>query len=115
MARVLTVFDRPDVLLLLRQALRERGHEVVLAADGEGAVECLAATRFDLVVVDAAMAVGDGWSVVDWLERREAPVGRALVVGATDDRLDPRVCTSVESGPVEQLVPVVLAALGESN
>jgi CheY-like chemotaxis protein len=62
--RILVVDDQPDSLLAARAALAAAGHETVLAADGERALELLAAGGFDLVVIDPAMSLHDGWPVL---------------------------------------------------
>lgn len=77
MARVLVVDDEPDVLLVVRIYLEAAGHETLLAADGERALERLAAEPVDLVLLDVCMPVMDGWSV---LEGIRAQAGRARVV-----------------------------------
>lgn len=102
MADILIVLDQPDVLLLLRQELRCRGHRVTLAADAERAFECLGDTRFDLVVVDVAMAVGDGREIVEELERGgEIPLRVTLGSGSGSS-----------PGTVVELADAVLLALG---
>ena len=64
MARILVVDDQPDTLLAARGALAGAGHDCVLAADGERALELLAAGGFDAVVLDPAMPLHDGWPVL---------------------------------------------------
>jgi DNA-binding response OmpR family regulator len=64
MPRILVVDDQPDTLLAARAALVAAGHECVLAADGERALELLADGGFDLVVIDPAMPLHDGWPVL---------------------------------------------------
>jgi DNA-binding response OmpR family regulator len=64
MPRILVVDDQPDSLLAARAALVAAGHVCVLAADGERALELLAAGGFDAVVLDPAMPLHDGWPVL---------------------------------------------------
>ncbi|MDQ1517359.1 MAG: hypothetical protein QOE80_3189 [Actinomycetota bacterium] len=64
MARILVVDDQPDALLAARAALVDAGHDCVLAADGERALELLAGGGFDVVVLDPAMPLHDGWPVL---------------------------------------------------
>ena len=64
MARILVVDDQPDSLLAARAALRGAGHDCVLAADGERALEILSAGGVDAVVIDPAMPLHDGWPVL---------------------------------------------------
>ena len=64
MPRILVVDAEPDSLLAARAALVGAGHECVLAADGERALELLAAGSFDVIVLDPAMPLHDGWPVL---------------------------------------------------
>jgi CheY-like chemotaxis protein len=98
MARVLVVDDEPDVLLVVRIALESAGYETLLAADGERALERLAAEPVDLVLLDVCMPVMDGWSVLEAIRQRgqglpvvvisgrpaEGDLRRAFELGAAD-------------------------------
>jgi DNA-binding response OmpR family regulator len=74
--RILVVDDQPDSLLAARAALVGAGHDCVLAADGERALELLAAGSFDVIVLDPAMPLHDGWPVL-------AAAGSTPVVAVT--------------------------------
>jgi NO-binding membrane sensor protein with MHYT domain/signal transduction histidine kinase len=52
---VLLVDDDRDVRSIMATALRDHGHVVVEAADGQGALAALAAQRFGIAVIDFAM------------------------------------------------------------
>ena len=98
MSRILIVDDEPDILLMLRLNLEAEGHEVLMAADGEKALERIDADAPELVVLDVMMPVLDGWGVLERLQRRaDAPpvvvvsaktggsdVVQALQLGACD-------------------------------
>ena len=58
------VDDQPDSLLGARLALTGAGHDCVLAASGDRALRFLAAGSFDVIVLDPAMALHDGWPVL---------------------------------------------------
>ena len=64
MARILVVDDQPDSLLGARLALTDAGHDCVLAASGDRALRFLAGGSFDVIVLDPAMALHDGWLVL---------------------------------------------------
>ena len=78
MAKVLIVDDEPDILLMLRMSLEDEGHEVVMAADGQMALERIAEHRPDLVLLDVMMPVLDGWGVLE--RQRELGDGTAVIV-----------------------------------
>ena len=98
MATVLLVDDEPDILLMLRMALEDDGHEIVLAADGEMALARIEEHSPDLVVLDLMMPVLDGYGVLDRLQRSgsdlpvvvlsarsdQADIDRALTLGAVE-------------------------------
>jgi CheY-like chemotaxis protein len=62
MARILIAEDEDAVRMLVRRALIEDGHQVVLTADGAAALDMLQQDEhgFDLVLTDIKMPVMDG-------------------------------------------------------
>lgn len=87
MTSVLIVDDEPDILLMLRVNLEAEGYETVLAADGEMALERIAESRPDLVLLDVMMPVMDGWGVLQAL-RADAQAPRVVVVSAKSSDRD---------------------------
>jgi DNA-binding response OmpR family regulator len=75
-ARILVVDDQPDSLLGARLALTEAGHDCVVAANGDRALRFLAGGSFDVIVLDPAMPLHDGWPVL-------AAAGATPVVAVT--------------------------------
>jgi two-component system response regulator MprA len=63
MARVLVVDDEPAVRRALERALRLESYDVVLAADGEEALDSLASNPADAVILDVLMPRLDGIEV----------------------------------------------------
>jgi DNA-binding NtrC family response regulator len=64
MLDILLVEDEPEIRLPLGEALREIGHRVALAADGDEAMHCLERQTFNLVVSDIRLPKGDGFSIL---------------------------------------------------
>src|SRR5215210_2023955 len=60
-ARVLVVDDEPDVLLLCRLNLEQRGHEVLEAPNGDEALDHARERAPDLVVLDLMLPGIDGY------------------------------------------------------
>ncbi len=87
MARILVVDDEPDILLLHRLNLEAAGHEVLLAADGQKALQRIDEDHPDLVVLDVMMPVLDGWGVLDQLTQRADPPA-VLIVSAKSAKED---------------------------
>jgi two-component system KDP operon response regulator KdpE len=62
--RVLVVDDDPQILRAVRTSLQGRGYEVITAGNGETALDLLADTEVDLVVLDLGLPGIDGQDVL---------------------------------------------------
>ena len=60
--RILIADDNPHILWLIQMHLELRGHQALLAADGQTAVEVAMAEEPDLVILDVEMPVMDGYA-----------------------------------------------------
>lgn len=69
MLNILLIDDEPDLLLSLGQVLRNEGHAVDVAHDGETAVERLASRAFDLVMSDVRLPKVDGLTLLRRIRR----------------------------------------------
>jgi CheY-like chemotaxis protein len=69
MGRVLVVDDEPDVLLLCRLNLQQRGHELLEAADGSTALEMARDRHPDVIVLDLMLPGISGYDVLEALQR----------------------------------------------
>jgi two-component system OmpR family response regulator len=97
--RVLVIEDEPDLLRALARALREEGHAVDEAADGEEGLFKALATGYDAVVLDVMLPRLDGFEVLRRLrEERSTPV---LMLTARD-RVSDRV-TGLDLGADDYL------------
>ena len=67
MGRVLVVDDEPDVLLLCRLNLQQRGHELFEAPDGATALQLAREQRPDAIVLDLMLPGIDGYEVLETL------------------------------------------------
>jgi CheY-like chemotaxis protein len=76
---ILVVDDVAAFARLLADSLRAAGHAVVCAANGREAIGLLPAHRFDLVVTDIIMPVGNGFELIDEV-RRLQPAARILAI-----------------------------------
>lgn len=84
--RILVVDDDTGNRELLGDLLRRSGHEVALAAGGAEALQALAASSFDLVLLDLIMPGMTGFDVLDAMRRdpRIADVPVVVVSGLDD-------------------------------
>jgi CheY-like chemotaxis protein len=65
--RVLVVDDESEVILVLGDALRERGHQVQVASSGHDAVETSIHFRPDAAIVDIGLPDMDGVTLAELL------------------------------------------------
>ena len=68
--KILIVDDSSSVRTIARTALREKGYEVIEAANGQEGLEKLSAERVHLIVSDVNMPVMDGISFLKELKSR---------------------------------------------
>jgi two-component system response regulator MprA len=101
MTRVLIVDDEPAVRAALDRALRLDAYEVELAQDGREALDKLAETRLDAVVLDVAMPGIDGLEVCRRL--REAGDRTPVLMLTARDAVDDRVA-GLDAGADDYLV-----------
>ena len=69
MARILVADDDPITLLFMRSLLEDRGHEVLTAEDGVGALELVRRSKPDLVVTDLLMPYRNGLEIIREMRR----------------------------------------------
>jgi two-component system response regulator MprA len=101
MARVLVVDDEPAVQRALERALRLENHDVILAGDGEQALDALARSPADAVVLDVMMPRLDGLEVVRRM--RSAGDRTPVLMLTARDAIDNRV-EGLDAGADDYLV-----------
>jgi DNA-binding NtrC family response regulator len=113
MLNILLVDDEPDLRLSLGQVLREEGHDVDIAPDGEAAIARMAARPFHLVVSDVKLPKLDGLTLLRRI-RKEFPATEVLMMtayGSIDDAVtamkDNAVDYLTKPFDIDQLVNVV--------
>jgi CheY-like chemotaxis protein len=89
MSRVLVVDDEPDVLLLCRLNLQQRGHELLEASTGRVALELARERHPDVIVLDLMLPGITGYEVLETLKGDErTSVIPVLVLTAKSLRAD---------------------------
>jgi two-component system cell cycle response regulator DivK len=97
MAQILVVEDEQSNQEVITRMLEFRGHSVMLACNGEEALRLAEAHRPDLILMDLAMPVMDGWTTTSILKAHphlaeipviavssydgDAEAGQAMAVG----------------------------------
>ena len=68
MSKILIIDDEIDLVMLLEEELKERGHEVLIAYNGQTGVE-LSRQQPDLILLDIMMPKMDGFEVLAYMNR----------------------------------------------
>ncbi|MBI5494938.1 MAG: response regulator [Deltaproteobacteria bacterium] len=71
MARILLVEDNEMNRDMLSRRLKRKGHDVVMAVDGQQGVDLAVSERPDLVLMDMSLPVMNGWDATRTLKARE--------------------------------------------
>ena len=79
---VLIVDDDPDILQTLGLCLSTEGYRVVMASNGEEALDVLKTERPRVILLDLMMPVMDGWQFVAELEARGLRSAPLLILSA---------------------------------
>jgi DNA-binding response OmpR family regulator len=66
---LLVVDDDPDMRALLGVDFRRQGYQVLEATGGRAAYEVIQTSKVDLVVTDILMPNGDGFELIDRIQR----------------------------------------------
>jgi CheY-like chemotaxis protein len=70
--RILLVEDHEEIWDFLSRRLRRRGYDVVLATDGQAALDRARSDHPDILLLDMNLPILDGWQVAGLLKTDEA-------------------------------------------
>jgi PAS domain S-box-containing protein len=111
---VLVAEDDRDVREAQAAVLRSRGYDVVAVANGREALDHLrAAVRTDLVILDLAMPVMDGWSFLEERSRDPRLRGLPTIVISGQRDVAPRVATAGARFVAKPVEPAILLQMIE--
>ena len=108
---------------MLSRRLRNRGYEVVIAEDGQAALDMAKADSPDLILLDMSLPVLSGWEVAGAL-RADSATANIPIIALTAHALDEdRIraleagCHEFESKPVDidRLLRKIQALTGEPS
>ncbi len=68
--KILLIEDEKKTVRFLAKGLREDGHVVNIAMDGDTGLELARATNHDLLIVDVMLPKKNGWTIVEELRSR---------------------------------------------
>ena len=72
MSRVLLVEDHEEIWDFLSRRLKRRGFDVILATDGQQAVDKAGSESPDIILLDMNLPVMDGWTAAGLIKGNEA-------------------------------------------
>lgn len=83
--KILVVDDDADLVRALRLRLRSKNYDIVTAGDGYSAIATAQKERPDLIVLDLGLPAGDGFVVLERLQKSDAlPAVPVIVLSARD-------------------------------
>ena len=80
-ARILVIDDEDSVRDILSRILKTKGHQVVVASNGEEGIERFRSEPFDLVFTDLGMPKLSGWEVGKMIKGMNPKVPVAMITG----------------------------------
>jgi signal transduction histidine kinase len=86
-SRILIVDDDEGLLVLMSEALRTEGYNVVSASSGREAMNSLGERAPDLMLLDLKLADTDGPALIERLQRGESRVPFIVVTGQGDEKV----------------------------
>ena len=78
--RILVVDDVQTILNLVKLTLEHEGYEVILAQDGQIALDRYRTDQIDLAIIDIAMPVMDGYEVIQEMHKIKSQEKRVPIV-----------------------------------
>ena len=122
-AKILIADDDRNICELLRIYLEKENYSVVLAEDGEEALEKFALEEPDIILLDVMMPRLDGWQVCRELRKKsECPIIMITAKGETFDKVlglelgaDDYVVKPFEPKEIVARVKAVLRRTGKTN
>jgi DNA-binding response OmpR family regulator len=86
--KILVVDDDPDLLRALRLRLRASNYEIATAGDGYSAIATAQKEHPDLIVLDLGLPAGDGFVVLERLQKSDALSSVPVIVLSARDPQD---------------------------
>jgi signal transduction histidine kinase/DNA-binding response OmpR family regulator len=109
-SRILVVDDNVISQRLVLRLLEQRGFQVDVVENGQEAVEIIAKTDYDLVLMDCQMPVLDGFDATAEIRRRETGQRRVPIIAMTAELSDSDKQRCREVGMDDHLPKPVMAA-----
>lgn len=82
--RILVVDDEHSIRESLSKILQAENYQVVVAEDGQAAIERHGAERIDALIWDPNMPEKDGWGALEWLAQINPLLPVVIITGRSD-------------------------------
>lgn len=109
-AKVLIVDDEPNNVDFLEQALEDSGYQLITATNGQEALDKIKSQQPDLVLLDLAMPIMDGFAVLERVKAdsslRDIPI---IIISAEHDSKS--VVRGIKQGAEDYLTKPVNAGM----
>jgi PAS domain S-box-containing protein len=83
-SKLLIIDDDPEILEVLRDMLRLKGHRVTATNSGPEALHLIESQDFDLVLTDLGMPAVSGWDIAKSVKAKDPHVPVILATGSSD-------------------------------
>jgi CheY-like chemotaxis protein len=123
MARILLVEDNEMNRDMLSRRLERKGHQVVIAADGQQALDLALGAQPDLILMDMSLPVVDGWEATRRLkasgQTQHIPIIALTAHAMPEDERKAREagCDGYDTKPIElpRLLEKIETLLGNAG
>lgn len=112
--RILVAEDEALAAMVIAEALTELGHVVLLAEDGERALEIAGREPFDVLVTDLAMPHLPGWELIPRLRAQRPGLPVVVMTGYLPPGIGPMLRADAKAPVTVLLKPFDLSALTEA-
>jgi len=123
MARILLVEDNEMNRDMLSRRLERKGYHVVIAVDGQQAIDFAASEKPDLILMDMSLPVVDGWEATRRLkadgQTKQIPIIALTAHAMAEDERKAREagCNDYDTKPIElpRLLEKIAAQLANAG
>lgn len=100
MPRILVVDDDEALCGLIEYKLKQKGHEVAIAFDGQQALDQMNGTKYDVLVLDIMMPKVDGFYLLREIQKSKTRAPRATII-LSARREEEDILKSFEMGAID--------------
>jgi two-component system, cell cycle response regulator DivK len=107
MATILLVEDNEMNRDMLSRRLERRGHQIILALDGQQGLDAARSQKPDLILMDMSLPVVDGWEATRQLKADQATQGIPVIaltahaMASDEQRAREAGCDDFDTKPIE--------------